>query len=116
MSKSYFQNDVQDACTNVRNEEISTLLCNFHYAILLVNDNITRQDGSLIIDHYLRVVKGMSRLPINTVVTLWGCSELGLIRLNYVLLPREDFSEEHDSVGVGPLCRHDTWRSEELHC
>ena len=88
----------------MRNEEISTLLCNFHYSILLVNDNITRQDGSLIVYHYLRVVKGMSRLPIHTVITLWGCNEVCLIRLNSMLLPREDITEEHGSVGVGPLC------------
>ena len=87
-----------------QHDKNSTLLCNFAYAILLVNDNITRQDGSLVIDHNLRVVKSTSRLSIHTVVTLWGCNEVGLICLNYVLLPREDITEEHGSVGVGPLC------------
>ena len=81
-----------------------TLLSNFSNTIFLIYNNITRQDGGFIINHDLRVVQTISRLPIHTVITLWGGNKVGLVCLNDMFLPREDITEEHGSVGVGPSC------------
>ena len=93
---------------NKTNEHITAMVSNqlsskVSYAILLVEDDITRHNCLWIVDNNLWVVQFATNLSINAVKSSRWASKRLTVLLKTVFLTWADVTEKHGSITMGTL-------------